>query len=304
VSENFMSNETENDQGLVEARKGALGRVRKSWIIKALEAPLSKISNPFHGERGTARAALAASLTNAILVLLLFYQNYYQQKATDRLWSAQQVAIIYDEDCPFKPDGTPMPCQFKTSNRSRENAVRAYVDVEGHEGGARLAGANLAAMSLAGVDFSNVDLSGTTFSYAILTDTNISGATLVGSDLQNVTLKKADLRLANMKGAYLEGANLYRADLRGVHLERAILGSCDNPVVDLGTNESYTAANLRKANLKGAVLAGASLCEVDLSGADLTDVVGLKREDLEHARGDKSTKLPDGFKRPQKWLKK
>jgi uncharacterized protein YjbI with pentapeptide repeats len=299
-----MPSETENGQDLVVAPKGILNRVRNFGLVRALAGSLSGVRRTFYGKKGAARTAFLTSLANVILVLLIYSQNNNQKEAADRLWSAEQIAIIYDEVCAFKPDGTPIPCQFKASNRSRENAVRAYVDVEGHKGTARLAGANLAAMSLAGVDFSYVDLSGATFSYVILTGANLSGATLVGSDLQNATLKNANLRRVILNNAYLEGANLYRANLRGARLDRAILGSCDSPIIDLGTNESYTAANLRKANLQGAVLTGASLCEADLSGADLTDVIGLKRDDLEHARGDEKTKLPNGFKRPERWLKK
>lgn len=70
-------------------------------------------------------------------------------------------------------------------------------------------------------------------------------------------------------------------------------------------------AGLRRANLSGAVLIqtylpGAVLFKANLSGAvldgvDLQKAYGLTQAQLDTARGDGSTRLPDGLRRPASW---
>lgn len=81
-------------------------------------------------------------------------------------------------------------------------------------------------------------------------------------------------------------ANLRRADLHGTNLGRA---------------------NLRRADLQGANLSGANLIEAELRGADLRGVdlravKGLDQVQINEARGDKYTQLPEGPQRPAGWL--
>lgn len=86
-----------------------------------------------------------------------------------------------------------------------------------------------------------------------------------GADLMGARLRGADLRGASLRGAYLIGA-----DLRGAELGRADL---------LGTD-------LRAADVRGARLAGA---------------IFLTQPQLDAARGDGATTLPEGLKRPRHW---
>jgi len=86
-------------------------------------------------------------------------------------------------------------------------------------------------------------------------------------------------------GADLIGARLARADLRAACLRGARLIGAD-----------LTSADLRHADLLGADLRGA-----DLSGADLTGAIFLTASQLEAARGDAATRLPESLPRPAHW---
>ena len=86
-----------------------------------------------------------------------------------------------------------------------------------------------------------------------------------GADLVGARLAGADLAGANLRGAYLLGADLSGADLRG--------------------------ADLIGADLRGA----------DLSRADLTGSFFLTQPQLDAARGDARTRLPDRLHRPGHW---
>ena len=60
-------------------------------------------------------------------------------------------------------------------------------------------------------------------------------------------------------------------------------------------------ADLAGANLRGADLIGADLRGADLSRADLTGSVFLTQPQLDAARGDADTRLPDRLRRPGHW---
>ncbi|MDN5933093.1 MAG: pentapeptide repeat-containing protein [Pseudonocardia sp.] len=90
-----------------------------------------------------------------------------------------------------------------------------------------------------------------------------TGPELAGADLVGARLR--DLRRASLRGAVLLGADLRDADLRG--------------------------ADLLGADLRGA----------DLSGADLTGVLFCVQAQLDAARGDARTLLPDSRSRPRHW---
>jgi hypothetical protein len=91
-----------------------------------------------------------------------------------------------------------------------------------------------------------------------------------GPDRRNADLIGADLRRRRLRNASLRGAYLIGADLRGV---------------DLGT------ADLLGADLRGA----------DIRGADLAGCLFLTQPQVEAARGDLSTDLPAGLRRPTHW---
>lgn len=86
-----------------------------------------------------------------------------------------------------------------------------------------------------------------------------------GADLMGAKLKGADLRCANLRGAYL------------------------------------IAADLRGADLRSADLIGADFRDADIRGADLTGSLFLTQAQLNAAKGDAGTRLPDALTRPDHW---
>ena len=92
-------------------------------------------------------------------------------------------------------------------------------------------------------------------------------------------------RARDREGADLIGATLRGARLRGASLRGAYL----------------IAADLRDADLRDTDLLGADLRDTDLRGADLTGCLFLTRPQVTAARGNLSTRLPDGVERPTHW---
>ncbi|MFF3063468.1 pentapeptide repeat-containing protein [Oerskovia sp. NPDC057915] len=92
-------------------------------------------------------------------------------------------------------------------------------------------------------------------------------------------------RRADHRGADLVGRRLARADLRGASLRGTLL----------------VGADLRGADLRSADLVGADLRGADLSGANLTDALFLTQAQVNAARGDTTTRLPDGLVHPGHW---
>ncbi|THG28765.1 pentapeptide repeat-containing protein [Naasia lichenicola] len=86
-------------------------------------------------------------------------------------------------------------------------------------------------------------------------------------------------------GADLMGVDLHGADLRGADLRGALL----------------IAADLRDADLALCDLLGADLRDADVRGARLADALFLTQMQVNGARGDERTTLPDGFLRPSRW---
>jgi uncharacterized protein YjbI with pentapeptide repeats len=89
----------------------------------------------------------------------------------------------------------------------------------------------------------------------------------------------------NRRGASLIGKDLHGADLRGANLRSALLIGAD-----------LAGADLRLADLCGADLRGA-----DLSAADLSGSIFVTQAQLEAARGDRATRLPQPLVRPAHW---
>ncbi|MEU8912138.1 pentapeptide repeat-containing protein [Streptomyces nigrescens] len=92
-------------------------------------------------------------------------------------------------------------------------------------------------------------------------------------------------RRKERRGADLMGARLKGADLRGANLRGAYL----------------IAADLKGADLRTADLIGADLRAADLSGADLTGALFLTQSQLNAAKGDAATELPQTLTRPAHW---
>jgi hypothetical protein len=103
------------------------------------------------------------------------------------------------------------------------------------------------------------------------------------SDL--VRAGRAGSRKRDRRGADLVGAVLTGADLRGTSFRGALLIGAD-----------LTGADLRLADLLGADLRGANL-----SGADLRGAIFLIQSQVDAARGDAATRLPQGLANPANW---
>lgn len=92
--------------------------------------------------------------------------------------------------------------------------------------------------------------------------------------------RRKERRGADLMGARLKGANLRGANLRGAYL---------------------IAADLTGADLRTADLIGADLRAADLAGADLTGALFLTQSQLNAAKGDAATELPQTLSRPAHW---
>ena len=99
--------------------------------------------------------------------------------------------------------------------------------------------------------------------------------------------------VANLRGADLVGADLRETNLIEGHLLGVVL-----------IEAALITADLRQADLRGAVLSAAILRGADLGGADLSTAKGLTQPQINEARGDRETKLPEEFQRPPHWLQK
>lgn len=107
----------------------------------------------------------------------------------------------------------------------------------------------------------------------------ITGAQLPKADLRGANLVFADLSAAILEEANLSGASFCGADLSFASLRDTNLAGADCRKVD------FSRADLEEADLTGA----------DLRGADLSGARNLTREQIESARIDEHTKLPDGL---------
>lgn len=136
---------------------------------------------------------------------------------------------------------------------------------------------DLRGANLSGRKLHSINLRG-----AYLIRTNLAGADLVGADLRGAWLLQANLKRANLQEAKLEGAKLIRADLTSANLHKA---------------------DLRHAKLAGAILTKSRLSEAKFEGATLHSASlkrarGLKKDQFDHACGDRETITPVGIRIP------
>lgn len=98
---------------------------------------------------------------------------------------------------------------------------------------------------------------------------------------KNITSKD---KINSMSKDYF-GADLRKRDLKGADLRGACL----------------IAADLRGADLSQADLIGADLRDADLRGTNLTGSIFLTQSQINSAKGDKTTRLPEMIIRPENW---
>ncbi|PYE49698.1 pentapeptide repeat-containing protein [Paenibacillus barcinonensis] len=87
------------------------------------------------------------------------------------------------------------------------------------------------------------------------------------------------------RGMDFLGANLQGADLRGASFRGALM----------------IAANLRHADARNADWIGADLRDTELGGADLRGAIFLTQAQLNAAKGDTATRLPEHLQTPSHW---
>lgn len=87
------------------------------------------------------------------------------------------------------------------------------------------------------------------------------------------------------RGSGFIGAKLRRENLRGANLRGALL----------------IAADLKEADLRDCDFIGADLRDANLSGANIEGSFFLTQAQINSAKGDKHTKLPEGLKKPDHW---
>ncbi|MCJ0979925.1 pentapeptide repeat-containing protein [Rhodococcus sp. ARC_M12] len=110
----------------------------------------------------------------------------------------------------------------------------------------------------------------------------INEVLLEASDLVRAEVKgkKKNYRGRDLMGTQLAGANLRGASLRGTYL---------------------IGATLRGADLRLTDLIGADLRGTDLRGADLRGSLYATQFQIDAARGDRATRLPESLARPSHW---
>ncbi|WP_312624424.1 pentapeptide repeat-containing protein [Pseudofrankia sp. BMG5.37] len=114
-------------------------------------------------------------------------------------------------------------------------------------------------------------------------------------------VSRADLPQRHLNGAGLFRANLAGANLLAVNLMNAVMTDA-NMTGTLMAGVDLTGSYLDGCNLSGADLTGAILQHADISRANLREVVGLTQVQVDSARGDEQTQLPDGLNRPAHWI--
>jgi uncharacterized protein YjbI with pentapeptide repeats len=137
-------------------------------------------------------------------------------------------------------------------------------------------------------------------------------ADLIDKDNPRIRLFYADLTSANLKGTdsqdnkfvldntSLRGANLGDADLEYISMKGVNLSPARLVYTNL-SNADLSDANLNHAWLSNVDLSGANLSGADLGHVDLRDDTGLTQEQIDEAKGDERTLLPDNLQRPASW---
>ncbi|MCW5317397.1 pentapeptide repeat-containing protein [Nostoc sp. KVJ3] len=176
--------------------------------------------------------------------------------------------------------------------------------------GADIFGANLQEANLRQANLEGAKLIGINLRKANLEFANLQGADLILANLQEVFLRESNLQGANLRQSNLRGANLNGSNLREVFLEKANLEEVFLMRANL-REAFFEKANLQKAFLMGANLQGADLTEANLQeaiireanlqGAILRGVKNLEQHQIELAKGDRTTILPENLQFPECW---
>jgi uncharacterized protein YjbI with pentapeptide repeats len=206
-----------------------------------------------------------------------------QRETSDRSWTAELLARVYDEDIHL---------------HVREETVRAYVLLQRDlKREVRLPQANLEEM--------NLDNDDQYLKKADFESGSMRGINLESGKLQGAKLKVADLRHANFRNADLTDADLSNANLYGADLSNSTLVNVDFKGTNFterneGTGEFTGVVFAEGANFSGAKFDDFTrFCHIDLKGAKLKYAKDLKQHHLRCAVIDESTTLPEGLHAPR-----
>lgn len=184
-------------------------------------------------------------------------QEQLEEEKASRLLihKAELTRLLYDtQPCPANPRKM---CSV-SSLRTRQNAVRAYANLERSRGET--------------IDLSNL---------------------VLHEEDQAVSLREIDLTGASLRHAHLNGADLNRARLDKADLFNAVLNEGDLSDASL-RNASLEETKLFDVNLKGADLTGAHFLRTDLREAVLTGAK-LDGATFSAPQADNKTVWPEGF---------
>jgi uncharacterized protein YjbI with pentapeptide repeats len=137
---------------------------------------------------------------------------------------------------------------------------------------------------LVGLSCRRANFDGADFTAAEFGDAH---APVVPASLRETSFRGANLRRCIFAWADLDKASFVRADLEGAQLHGATLNGAD-----------FSEANLRRADFTDAHVADAVFAGADLRGANLRLVRGLRAQQLDEAKVDQTTELPEPWERP------
>lgn len=163
-------------------------------------------------------------------------------------------------------------------------------------------------LNLDNINIKRAQLKGANLQGADLREANLQGAFLWKANLQGANLREANLQGANLREANLQGANLWEANLQGAdlrkanfqgaflwkaNLQKAVLLEANLQGTDL------TEANLQGTKLWGTNLQGTKLWGANLQGTDLWGAENLEQQQIEEAKSDRTTILPENLQPPK-----
>ena len=178
-----------------------------------------------------------------------------------------------------------------------------------------LSGVFLFRINFNGASLEQVDFTGSILRNCMFRNAKLNDAIMRRADFTDSIFYKADMSKvqargaifswtamdkAKMCGANFAAAKFQSANLSGVDFSDAIL-----PRADFGHaalfHVDFSTVNLEGGEFVSAYVRNAKFDNANLYEADLSKAIGLAAEQIESAKGDKTTKLPEGMKRPAHW---
>ncbi|MBN2090817.1 pentapeptide repeat-containing protein [candidate division KSB1 bacterium] len=153
----------------------------------------------------------------------------------------------------------------------------------------------------------SIYLKGADFSGVIFEEFNIYCSNFENSNFSHVEMINCHMPHNNFKNSNFEFTKFNNCNLQSSIFENSNMHLVKFNNADLSAI-NFKGADLRQANFRGTKLykygvaeggwicpdfSGANLTQADFSGVDLTSCIGLTKEQIEKARIDKNTKLPD-----------